>query len=162
MGVPHSPQWFLKILLTIKTWSIPLIQFVRLHQIIPGLIVLDYADLMVPSYQTEYRHQQNQIWKDLRGLNQELDCLLVTATQADADSYDRNSLRLKNFSEDKRKYGHVTTMYGLNQDSKGREKGIGLIRINELLLRDDGFDSSREVTILQSLSTGSPVVGSFF
>lgn len=129
---------------------------------IPGLIVLDYADLMVPSYQTEYRHQQNQIWKDLRGLNQELDCLLVTATQADADSYDRNSLRLKNFSEDKRKYGHVTTMYGLNQDSKGREKGIGLIRINELLLRDDGFDSSREVTILQSLSTGSPVVGSFF
>ena len=50
--------------------------------------------------------------------------LVVTATQADANSYDRTSLKMSNFSEDKRKLAHVTAMYGLNQDPAGREKGI--------------------------------------
>jgi len=128
----------------------------------PGLIVLDYADLMVPDTRMEHRHQQNQIWKELRGMSQSTGALLITATQADADSYERSSLKLKNFSEDKRKYAHVTAMFGLNQDPQGREKALGLLRINELLLREGGFDSSREVTVIQSLSKGKPILGSFF
>jgi len=129
---------------------------------VPDIVIIDYADLLVPSTKMEFRHQQNQIWKDLRGLNQELDCLLITATQADAASYEVDTLGLGNFSEDKRKYGHVTAMYGLNQDKHGREKAIGLLRINELVLREDAFDVKRCVTVLQDLKLYRAVTGSYF
>jgi len=122
--------------------------------------------LLVPDVRMEFRHQQNEIWKALRGLSQErrkgIQPLIITATQADANSYDRDLLRLKNFSEDKRKYSHVTAMYGLNQDPHGREKKIGIMRINELVLREGAFDDNRVVYILQNLKRGQPYLGSYF
>ena len=133
---------------------------------IPDVIIIDYADLLVPDSKMEFRHQQNEIWKNLRALSQEERGgklpLLVTATQADANSYDKNLLTLGNFSEDKRKYGHVTSMLGLNQDPKGREKRIGMMRINEIVLREDEFNSNNVVYVLQNLKRGLPVIGSFF
>ena len=128
----------------------------------PDLIVIDYADLLVPEVKTEFRHQQNEIWKGLRSLSQERHCLVVTATQADADSYERNRLRMKNFSEDKRKYAHVTAMYGLNQDPQDREKKIGLMRINEIVVREGDFSNTKEVTVIQNLARGRPFLGSYY
>jgi len=127
----------------------------------PDFIIIDYADLLVCDARVEFRHQQNQIWKDLRGLNQEKNCILITATQADSKSYDQHRLKLSNFSEDKRKYGHVTAMYGLNQDPKDREKKIGLMRINKLILREDEFSSADEIVVLQNLKRGRPIIGSY-
>jgi hypothetical protein len=129
---------------------------------VPDVVVIDYADLLVPEVKLEYRHQQNDIWKKLRGLSQKKHCLVVTATQADADSYDRTRLSLKNFSEDKRKYAHVTAMYGLNQDPKGREKQLGLMRINEIVIREGDSNVANEVYILQNLKRGRPFIGSFW
>lgn len=129
---------------------------------IPDVIIIDYADLLVPSKVTEFRHQQNEIWKDLRGLSQTTNSLVITATQADAKSYDQNTLKQSNFSEDKRKYAHVTAMYGLNRDKYGREKKLGLLRINALVIREDEFDVASEVTVLQSLSLGRPFLDSYF
>lgn len=128
----------------------------------PDVVLVDYADLLVTDRNMEERHRQNQIWKDLRGLNQELDCLLLTATQADADSYNRDLLTLKNFSEDKRKYAHCTAFYGLNWDRYGREKKMGLMRINEIILRESEFDNTRCVTILQHRSLLKNILGSYF
>ncbi len=128
---------------------------------IPDVIVIDYADLLITSNNTEFRHQQNQIWKDLRGLSQEKHCLLVTATQANAKSYEQDTLSLNNFSEDKRKYAHVTAMYGLNQDKKGREKAIGLMRVNEIVIREGESNVQNQVTILQSLRMGQAFLSSF-
>lgn len=128
----------------------------------PGLILIDYADLLVGERGMEERHKQNQVWKDLRGFNQETHSLLVTCTQSDADSYNRNLLSLKNYSEDKRKYAHATGFYGLNRDSMGREKKIGLMRINELLLRESDFESTKTVTVLQNLRLCRPIIGSYF
>ena len=65
--------------------------------------------------------------------------LVITATQSDADSYDTDLLKLSNFSEDKRKYSHVTAMFGLNQDKDGREKKLGVLRLNELVIRKVSF-----------------------
>jgi len=128
---------------------------------LPDVIVIDYADLLVPSKVTDFRHQQNQIWKELRALSQERNCLLITATQADADSYEKDTLSRKNFSEDKRKYAHVTAMYGLNQDHQGREKKIGVMRINEIVVREGEFDTTSCVTVLQNLNLGRPFIGSY-
>lgn len=126
------------------------------------VIILDYADLCVDSGSKDERQRQNNVWKALRGLNQETNSLLITATQADAKAYEQNTLRLSNYSEDKRKYGHVTAFYGLNQDTTGREKGLGVLRINELLLREDSFDINRQVTVLQALNIGRPIITSYW
>jgi len=129
------------------------------EEFVPDVIVIDYADLLVPSTRIDFRHQQNFIWMDLRGLSQKRHCLVVTATQADAQSYDQNRLKLSNFSEDKRKYSHVTAMYGLNQTWEEKRKGI--MRINQLVVREDDFDISNEVHVLQRLQIGRPVIGCF-
>lgn len=133
---------------------------------VPDIIIIDYADLLVPSIRTEFRHQQNQIWKDLRRLSQtkiggKLP-LVISPTQADSKAYKIYRLELDNFSEDKRKYGHVTAMYGLNQDPGGREKALGLMRINELIIREGEFFNTNEVTVLQNLKQGRPYIASYF
>lgn len=128
---------------------------------IPDMVVIDYADLLVADRNIEFRHQSNEIWKSLRALSQERNCLLVTATQADAKSYEKNLLTMSNFSEDKRKYGHVTAMYGLNQDKHEREKKLGILRINELVIREGEFTSTATVTVLQDLNHGRPFLGSY-
>lgn len=128
---------------------------------VPDVIIVDYADIMAADRKDEHRHQVDQIWGGLRGLSQERHCLMVTATQADRASYRQNRIYITNVSEDKRKLAHVTAMYGLNQDKEGREKAMGLIRINELVVREDDFSSDNEVHVLQCLPIGRPFMGSF-
>jgi hypothetical protein len=132
----------------------------RQDDFVPDLIIVDYADLLVPDTK-DFRQGQNEIWKGLRRISQQRHALVSTVTQADADSYEKDRLKLKNFSEDKRKYAHVTAMYGLNQDAKGREKELGLMRINELVIREGEFSSKTEVTILQDLWQGRPLLSSY-
>jgi len=126
------------------------------------VIIIDYADLLVPEVKMDFRHQQNEIWKGLRSLSQEKHALVVTATQADAKSYEADLLKLKNFSEDKRKYAHVTACYGLNQDKDDREKGMGIMRINEIVIREGEFSNRNEVKVLQNLRRGRPFLTSYF
>lgn len=128
----------------------------------PEVILVDYPDIMEPDKKMEFRHQENEKWKGLRKISQERDCLVIAPTQADAQAYDKDTLGQKNFSEDKRKYAHVTAMYGLNQDKTGREKKLGVMRINKLVVREDEFTTSDQVYVLQKLSMGRPFLGSFF
>lgn len=130
---------------------------------VPDIIVIDYADLLSADdgRVNEFRHRQDHVWKNLRALSQERHVLLVTATQADADSYKKGRLSLSNFSEDKRKLAHVTAQYGLNQDPQGREKKLGILRVNEIVVREGEFSADNEVYVLQDLSAGRPFLESF-
>lgn len=127
---------------------------------IPDVVVVDYADIMIADDgRKEFRHQQNDVWKGLRALSQHYHCCLFTATQTDAASYEADTIKLKHFSEDKRKYGHVTAMYGLNQTDEEREQGI--LRIGEILVREGRFSAFRQVNVLQCLDIGRPYIASF-
>ena len=126
------------------------------------VLILAFAGCKTAEVKTEFRHQQDNIWKGLRNLSDERHCLLVTATQADARGYDQDLLRLSNFSEDKRKNSHVTAMYGLNQDTKDREKRLGIPRINEIVIREGDFSNNNIVYVLQNLKRGRPFLGSFW
>lgn len=130
---------------------------------VPDLIVVDYADLLSSDdgKVSEFRHRQDHIWKSLRALSQERHILLLSATQADAESYKKGRLSLSNFSEDKRKLAHVTAQYGLNQDPHGREKKLGVLRINEIVVREGSFSGDNEVVILQDLAVGRPFLESY-
>lgn len=127
---------------------------------IPDIILIDYADLLV-SEDRDFRQGQNKIWQGMRRMSQEFDALVVVPTQTNADAYKRDTLTLSNYSEDKRKFAHVTAMYGLNQGVDGREKKIGVLRINEIIKREGGFDIGQQVHVLQRLEIGRPYLGSY-
>lgn len=127
---------------------------------IPDVIIIDYADLLVSdNSRLDFRHQQNLIWQQLRNLSQERNCLVLTVTQIAARGYGKELLSMDDFSEDKRKMAHVTALYGLNQTPD--EKQIGIMRINELVVREADFNPLRPVTILQRLQIGRPFLGSW-
>lgn len=130
---------------------------------IPDIIIVDYADILSADdgKTSEFRHRQDHVWKSLRGLSQERHALVISATQADAASYTKGRLSLSNFSEDKRKLAHVTAQYGLNQDPDGVEKSIGILRVNEIVVREGAFSPNNEVCILQDLAVARPFLESF-
>lgn len=128
---------------------------------VPDVIVVDYADILAPEAgYTESRDQINASWKAMRRMSQELHCLVVTATQANAQSYKVNTIDRSNFSEDKRKFAHVTGMIGINQDETEKENNI--IRLNWVVLRESGFSTKKCVFAAQCLALASPLVRSTF
>lgn len=125
------------------------------------LIVVDYADILAPlDGRADTREQINQTWKALRALSQKHHCLLVTATQSDADGYTAFTLSRENFSEDKRKNAHVTGIVGINQTAAEKKKG--LYRLNWVHQRDLEFEEKTCVWCAGCLSVANPCVLSVF
>jgi len=100
---------------------------------VPDVIIVDYADILECERPTDQsRHKINELWKELRSLSQKWEVCLITATQADSSSYKKQMQDLTNFSEDKRKYSHVTAVYALNR----LVDGSGVIVVHPLLVRE--------------------------
>lgn len=109
---------------------------------IADIILIDYADILAPEeVKKDGRDMINDTWKAMRRLSQERHALVITATQANAASYDAHLMTMKNFSEDKRKFAHVTGMFGLNQTPE--EKEAQIIRLNWLVLRNASYNPKR-------------------
>ncbi len=127
----------------------------------PDVIVIDYADILNMSYYgIEGRDRINETWNQLRALSQKLHCLVVTATQSDALSYEKELMTMQNFSDDKRKAAHVTGLVGINQTPQEKLKGI--FRLNFLKLRDDNFYVSKCIYIAGCLDIADPAIKSCF
>lgn len=132
----------------------------RFNQFVPDVIIIDYADILAPEdKRQEFRHQQNETWMALRALSQERYCAVITATQADAASYTKKSLREENFSEDKRKYDHATMFLTLNQTME--EKKEGVMRIGKMMVREEDYNTAEQCTVLQCLDIARPYLGSY-
>lgn len=123
------------------------------EQWIADVVVIDYSDILRMDYHgLEGRERINQTWKDLRKLSQVFHCLVITASQSDAKGGEVRTLGRSHFSEDKRKRSHVTGTIGLNQTD--REKEIGVMRLNWIVLREGRYLSSRCVFV-----AGCPEIG---
>ena len=121
------------------------------------VVVVDYADVLAPSGgREEFRHQIDDAWSLLRSLSQELHCCVVTASQATKAAYTAELLSLEHNSEDKRKAGHVTAMYGINQTSG--ERTAGVFRINEMCNREGDNDTGRQLLTAPCLAVANPCV----
>ena len=126
---------------------------------VADIVVIDYADILAPPKGIkDTRDQINENWKQMRRISQDFHCLVLTATQADADSYTRKVLGRRNFSDDRRKHDHVTAMLGLNVTDEDKEYGI--TRVNWLDRRDDEFTEGRQVYVAGCLSIGCPAMKS--
>lgn len=127
---------------------------------VPDVIVLDYMDIAAPERAgTDTRTNTNDTWKAGRRLSQEWHALVLSATQADAKSYGKTSQNLKNFSEDKRKYAHITAMYSINQTLQ--EKTQNTYRIGTLLVREGRSQTNKECAIVHCLDLGRPYMYSY-
>jgi replicative DNA helicase len=109
-------------------------------------VVVDYADILRMDYSgLEKRDQINQTWMELRQLSQRFHCLVVTATQTNAASYDAYTIGKKHFSENKLKRAHTTGNVGLNQTET--EKRRGLMRLNWIQVREAEYLESKCVYV---------------
>lgn len=143
--------------LTVKQIQNILEYWQKTEDFTPQVIVIDYADILdtTTGKSEDRRHKINQIWLDLRRLSQEWEACVVTATQADSKSYKKGTQTLENFSEDKRKYSHVTAMFALNKNDVERR---GLVtRISPLLIREGFIETSREVACVGDPTEANPV-----
>ncbi len=127
----------------------------------PDVLLLDYADILAPlDGRVDSRHQIDASWRGMKALTQVYHCLVVTATQSDADSYDTYLMSLNNFSEDKRKYAHVNGMIGLNATEE--EKELGLMRLNWLQRRGAKFNRKAYIHVAGCMGLGNPCIKSTF
>lgn len=128
---------------------------------IPDIVIVDYMDLAKCEERVDSeRAGINKIWKQAKSLDNKRHLLLISATQADAQTYTGDVQTRENYSEDKRKYSHVNAMIGMSQTDQ--EKRDGIMKFNTLVSRDGEYITSSVCYVLQSLRTGEPVVDSVF
>lgn len=124
---------------------------------VPDFIVVDYADLLAaPIGMQEGRDAINKNWKGLKRLSQDYHCCVVTATQSDADSYGSSLMNLSNFSEDKRKYSHVNTMFSINRTDDEMEDQVARLAI--MLSREKKVSTKKVVFCAGCYAISNPAV----
>lgn len=129
----------------------------------PDVLVLDYVDILAPpdgSSKKDLRDQIDMTWRQARALAQELHCLVVTATQADASSYDSRLINRRNFSNDKRKWSHISHGFGINMTAEDKKRGT--LRINSVMGREGDSTWTRECHVATCLPLARPCVKSCF
>jgi hypothetical protein len=126
------------------------------------IVIIDYADIldMSMSGTDSHRDKINETWKQLRSLSQIYHCLVITATQSDAESYKARTMSRSHFSDDKRKIGHVTGMIGINQTEKEKERGV--FRFNWVAKREEEYRESFCVYTAGNMAFGNPAMKSCF
>lgn len=128
---------------------------------IADIVIVDYMDLVRCEERVDSeRAGINKIWKKAKSIDNKRHLLLISATQADAQTYTGDVQTRENYSEDKRKYAHVNAMIGMSQTDQ--EKRDGIMKFNTLVSRDGEYITSSVCYVLQSLRTGEPVVDSVF
>lgn len=93
----------------------------------PDLVVVDYADLLKAHEAMEKRHEQTEVYRDLKRLAVMKKLAIWTASQARRPSDDRSNdyiLRAKDISESFEKVRIADLVCTLNQTSKEKENGI--------------------------------------
>jgi len=128
---------------------------------IPDIVVIDYADILAPAFPKEQPIDQiNTTWKLLRGMSQQLHCLVLTATQANASSYEAHTIDRTHFSGNKLKLAHVTGMVGLS--ATPGETASGILRMNWVVLREGDFKDNQFLHVAGCLAVGNPMMVSLF
>lgn len=130
---------------------------VRIESIIPDVLVVDYADIVLPSEESkryrDYRHTQYEIFFQLRSLATKYEMWVFTATQSTRASFGRKKGK-KDLSEDIRKGAIIDLGVGINvrrDDSKSTDKGE-VVDLTVFASRE-GRDN-QTVSIIQDIEQG--------
>lgn len=123
---------------------------------VPDVVIIDYADIMMPSEKGEYRNQIDNIWKKLRAIAQARKCVVFTASQTNRSGLN-SAIEMDSIAEDIRKIAHVTSMVSISRPAYCKEHNIAVY--SQLAIRD-GESITRKVIATQCLALGRPVLDS--
>ncbi len=126
---------------------------------VPEIISVDQADnLSAENTRLDARNQIDDVWNGLKGLAQERNVGVVTATHTAKETYDKK-ISKKSPVEDRRKAGHCDQMVAI--DATDEEKKNGIMRLSKLFLRDGDEESWKEAVVLGCLAIGRPYLDSY-
>lgn len=124
---------------------------------IPDVIIIDYADILASEHKhREYRHQIDEIWKRLKGMAFERSCLVVSGSQGNRASSEKEILDERDIAEEARKLAHADIWISLNQTQREKERGVWRIGILEHRWRQ--FNKRRQLLALQQFEIGQPIL----
>ena len=122
----------------------------------PDVIIVDYADIMAPSDNAEYRHQIDGIWKRLRALAQKRKAVVFTASQTNRGAISRE-VEAEDVAEDVRKIAHVTSMVSISKTKYCKQHNLAIY--SQMAVRE-GQPETRKVIATQCLALGRPLIES--
>jgi hypothetical protein len=126
---------------------------------VPDIVGIDYADILADTPGTKDKKESvNVAWREMRALSTEYNCLLLTATQSDAEAYNTWIQGKSNFSNAKEKLAHVNAMIGVNVTEL--ERSLQVARFNWIVLREreylNQYRNSGVVAVAGAYAIGRP------
>jgi len=131
-----------------------------LEGFIPDIIIVDYADIVVPELKDGNDEQKiDDIWKSLARIAGERHTLVITATQIKTAALNKRKSKMGDASGSARaKYGHPDIAFGIHQTPE--EKQMRYIRVSKIKGRDEQFNELEEVRVLRQLEVGQAFLDS--
>jgi hypothetical protein len=127
---------------------------------IPDVIVIDYADILAPEDSRIIgRERIDQTWKSLKGISDEMHCMVATASQSNRGSFEKKNVVQTDASEDIRKLANSDLFLAINQTPQ--EKKDSITRISRIACRDENFDQYEGAIVLQQLALGQICLDSY-
>lgn len=125
------------------------------------VVICDYMDNLAPNnHKMTDLAQVEDSWTSMRQISEVRKCLVVTATQVNAEGFNVWVMTKRNFSRNKMIMAIVTAFFGINQTDEERAKS--LFRLNALVCRDSKFSESRCCYVASCLGIAQSVVLSAF
>jgi len=125
----------------------------NLEDVVPDLIVIDYADILKPETEgLSGVEKEDRSWIACAQLASTQKALVVVPTQLTKEALEAEKIRTRHTARWVGKLGHVDSMIALNQTEV--EKEAGIMRVSILVHRHQDFHESDSCTILQLLELG--------
>ena len=120
------------------------IEKLLLKSFIPGLIIIDYADIMKPSRKLDFlRHELKLIYEELRNLSMDLNVPVWTASQANREAANSSVVGLENMSEAYGKAMVADVVLSLSRKPIEKSSGAGRLFVAKNRSGRDGILFSR-------------------
>lgn len=125
----------------------------------PDVVIIDYLDILAPEpfSSRDVRHRIDETWSTARGLAQEINGIVVTASQGTRKTFQKD-IDEEGVAEDIRKLAHVTHMIALNQSKEDKRSGI--MRMAMLSAREEEFFTDDEVVVTYQYGIGKAYLDS--
>jgi hypothetical protein len=117
--------------------------------------VIDYADIMALPPGKEMRHRLDALWMGLKGISNERNILIVTASQTTGRDVisGRRDADEGNIAEAASKLNHVNRMITINRNN--HDKRMGIYRMSCQTIRD-GKECFDTLVVCSCLEIGRP------
>ena len=112
----------------------------RMRDINPDMVIVDYGDLLRPiSGKSEKRHELESIYEEMRGLAQEFDCSVWTASQTNRSGLNAEVITMESISEAFNKCFVADFIFSLSRTVEDKQSNTGRIFVAKNRNGPDGL-----------------------